>query len=131
MSWQKPDLRILGDLCTPSLDHGFTARAKPNPAVELRSLLQEVIVRIILTTRCANSVIDVDRGSRFEFRCGRRGGLRRSGIANMSVLQSHYLTDRCETSGDVHSVANLIYARSKVGAVLGSYDAKRDASCNC
>ena len=48
MSRQKPDLCILGDLCSSSLDYGFTARAKPNPAVELRSLLDEVVIGIIL-----------------------------------------------------------------------------------
>ena len=130
MSWQKPDLCILSDLRRSSLDYGFTARAKPNPAVELRALLDEVVIGIVLTTRCAYSVIDIDRRSRFEFRRGRRGGLRRSSIADMSVPQSHYFTDRRESCGNVHSVANLIYARSEIGAILGSCDAKCDVSCN-
>src|SRR5215471_1177396 len=118
MRWKKPDLCILGDLCRSSLNYSFTAWAKPNPAVELSALLDEVIIRIILTTRCTYSIIDVYRGSRFEFRRRRRGGLRRSGVANVSVLQFHDFTDRRESCGNVHAVPNLVHAGSKVGSIL-------------
>ena len=86
MSGQKADLCILSDLCISTFDYRFTARAEPNPAVKLRSLLDKVVIRMVLGSRCAYSVIDVDRRSRFEIRCWRRGGLRSSRVSDMRVV---------------------------------------------
>ena len=86
MTWQKADFRVLRNLSASSLDYSFTAWAESNPAIKLRSLLDEVVIGIVLTARGAESVIDVHRRSRFEFRRRRGRGLRHSGIADVRII---------------------------------------------